>query len=90
MWHFPSDWTVIGIFFTPFLGFWLFQVYDLIALLFVVVSYVSVTFSMYRVLVCKLLGFRVFGGMRLPSACVRACLFLCACVAFYMHLCERG
>ena len=84
------DWAVIGIFFMPFLGFWLLQVYDLIALLFVAVSYVSLTFSMYRVLVCKLLGFRVFGGMLLPSACVRACSFLRAFVAFYMHLCERG
>ena len=35
-------------------------------------------------------GVSYFLWMRFPSACVRACLFLCACVAFSMHLCERG
>ena len=68
----------------PFLGFWLLHVYDLIALLFVVVSYVSVTFSMYRVLVCKLLGFRVFG----ECVCqVRVCAPACFCALVWRFTC---
>ena len=104
LWYFPSDWAVIGIFFMPFLGFWLLQVYDLIALLFVVVSYVSVTFSMYRVLVCKLLGFRIFCECVFQvRVCAPACFcalvwrFQCICVsvvecaiAFLFDLGRRG
>ena len=46
------------------------------SLLFVVVSYVSVMFLMYCVLVCKLLGFRVFCECVFQ---VRVCAPACFC-----------
>ena len=85
LWYFLVDLAVIGIFLTPFFGFCLLQInMFFLPCFFVVLSYVSVMFSMYGVLVGKLLGFRVFG----ECVCkVRVCAPACFCALVWGCTC---